>query len=243
MPRLDQLLARNTKRSRRELAKAFRRGEIRDEAGAPIRDAAHRVDGRVTVWLGEHRVELYHRVDVLLHKPIGVVTARRDDRHPTAFELVRHHPLADELRAIGRLDLDCSGLLLWTNDGGHVHAMTHPRRAVPRSYHVALSRAWRTDICTVTIDDHDVDTRGIHRLDATTAHPALKIPGTAACLATIELTTGRFHEVKRIFTALGSEVVGLCRVRHGAWTLPRNLLAGASQLIDLDEGPKASETP
>ncbi|TPV94448.1 MAG: rRNA pseudouridine synthase [Myxococcales bacterium FL481] len=233
MPRLDQLLARNTGWSRRELARAFRRQAVRECDGTPIDNPARSMhELPTTVWLGEHRVELYHRVDVLLHKPVGVVTARRDDRHPHAFELVRHHPLAAELRAIGRLDLDCSGLLLWTNEGSHVHAMTHPRRAVPRRYHVALAGPWRTDIPHVRIDDHDVDTTCIRALSQ--PHVGLRVPPHCEQLAAITLTSGRFHEVKRIFASLGTQVIGLCRVQHGAWSLPDDLAPGESQRINLD---------
>ena len=75
-----------------------------------------------------------------MNKPLGCVTALRDARHPTAYELLAGAPLHAELRAVGRLDLDTSGLLLWTTDGAEIQRLTHPKRAVPRTYQAALAR-------------------------------------------------------------------------------------------------------
>jgi 16S rRNA pseudouridine516 synthase len=67
-------------------------------------------------------------------------------------------------------------------------------------------------------------------------HPALPIPAQAASFARIVLTSGRFHEVKRIFAHLGSEVVGLCRVAHAGLRLPEDLEPGAASIVNLDDG-------
>ena len=83
---------------------------------------------------------LHDQVYLLLHKPVGYVTALRDDRHPVAAALVKDAPLAGELRPVGRLDLDTSGLLLWTTSGPWLQQLTHPKRAVPRRYQAALAR-------------------------------------------------------------------------------------------------------
>ena len=88
----------------------------------------------------ERRLALHDAVHLMLNKPLGVVTALRDERHPTAFALVEGAPLASELRAVGRLDLDTSGLLLWTTDGQWVQRLTHPKRQIPRTYQAALAR-------------------------------------------------------------------------------------------------------
>ena len=85
------------------------------------------------------RSSLFDVARVVLNKPLGCVTALRDPRHPTAYALLRGAPLFDELRPVGRLDLDTSGLLFWTTDGQEIQRLTHPKRAVPRTYQAALA--------------------------------------------------------------------------------------------------------
>ena len=65
-----------------------------------------------------------------------------DARQPVAYALLRGAPLHAELRPVGRLDLDTTGLLIWTTDGQWLHRLTHPRRAVPRTYQAALARIY-----------------------------------------------------------------------------------------------------
>src|SRR5262249_39165571 len=120
MPRLDELLARNLGCSKTAAARAIQTGRVHDDAGAPLPD--RRLDIAVDrlprgVLSDEQRRALHDRGDVMLNKPLGVVTALRDERHPTAYALLRGTPLHAELRAVGRLDLDTTGLLLWTTDG------------------------------------------------------------------------------------------------------------------------------
>lgn len=181
------------------------------------------------VMLEDEPLWLHDELHVLLHKPAGVVTSLRDPVHPTAYTLVAHHPLGEELRAVGRLDLDCSGLLLWTTDGGLLHRMTHPRYAVPRTYHVALARPVDGETPPATLEDGTVThVRSWEPLEPADAHPALLRPGEAEALAQIELDGGAYHEVKRIFAAMGSHVLALARVRHGTVTLPEDLDPGDS---------------
>ena len=149
-----------------------------------------------------------------------------------------------ELKAVGRLDLDATGLLLWTTETPRIHALTHPKRGVPRTYHVALARPWRLpardeqDRVHVRLDD---GTRPrIVTLDALPElerHPALVPPPGTEALASITLLDGAYHEVKRIFAALGSHVLRLSRVAHAGLELPVALEPGAWQLLDALPSP------
>ncbi len=179
----------------------------------------------------EHR--LHDRVRVLLNKPLGCVTALRDPRHPTAYALLREAPLHGELRAVGRLDLDTTGLLLWTNDGGEIQRLTHPKRAVPRTYQAALAHPFGPLPPVLRLDDgHEPNVLALGELARDQAHPSLAVPPETAQLASITLGGGAYHEVRRIFAALGSHVLGLCRVRFGALALPADLPPGGYRLID-----------
>jgi 16S rRNA pseudouridine516 synthase len=175
---------------------------------------------------------------VLLHKPVGCVTALRDARHPTAHALLAGAPLAAELRPVGRLDLDTSGLLLWTTDGQWLQRLTHPKRAVPRTYQAALARPFHAPPAGTPLvldDGHRPSIRALGTLERAAAHPALSVPEGAGALATITVEGGAYHEVRRIFAALGSHVLALARVGFGRLSLPPDLPPGAYRLIAPDD--------
>jgi 16S rRNA pseudouridine516 synthase len=239
MPRVDRLLARNLGLGRRQATRLFRAARVARPDGAILRDPGLRVPPSelpLEVVVDGEPTTLFCRYHLIQHKPRGVVTALRDDRHGTVLELLGDVPLREDLRAVGRLDRDVSGLLLWTTEGDLLHRLTHPRYAVPRVYQAALARphAPLPEGGPLTLDDGYAPTiLGLGPLAEADVHPGLEVPASAGCLATITVGSGRFHEVKRIFMALGSEVVGLCRVSYGPVELPRDLAAGESRAIDL----------
>jgi hypothetical protein len=141
VPRLDLLIAHNLGFSRGVVTRLCRQGRVSTPEGAPLRDPALQIPPAglpMAIQLDDAPHTLYLRYHLLQHKPLGVVTALRDDRHATAYDLLKGAPLHKDLRAAGRLDLETSGLLLWTTEGPLLHRMTHPRYAVPRVYQAAL---------------------------------------------------------------------------------------------------------
>ncbi len=214
----------------------FKAGRIRSRGGEPLRakDSVPPSELPLEVLVDEERTVLRSRYDLILHKPLGVVTAHEDRRHPTAYALLRDAPLFGDLRAVGRLDKETSGLLMWTTDGTLLHRITHPRYAVPRTYHVALERAPAPLPGRLVLDDgYAPDIIEYGARDPADLHPALHRPDPARAFASITITTGRFHEVRRIFAALDSHVLGLARVRFGPVELPVDLLAGEYRAHDL----------
>ena len=156
MPRLDLLIAHNLGLSRGQVTKLCRSGRVLSLEGAPMKDPSLQIPPSAlpqTILLDGRPHPLHVRYHLLQHKPVGVVTALRDDRHPTAYGLIRDVPLARDLRAVGRLDLETSGLLLWTTEGPLLHRLTHPRYAVRRTYQAALSGPWRSPLPDLTLDD------------------------------------------------------------------------------------------
>jgi 16S rRNA pseudouridine516 synthase len=238
LPRLDALLARNLGWSRPAGRAAMADDRIaiagatasdpRRDVGAGELPLAAAVDGAP--------VTLVDVARVLLNKPIGCVTALRDARHPTAYALLRSAPLHGELRPVGRLDIDTSGLLLWTTDGAEIQRLTHPKRAVPRTYQAALANDHGPLPAALVLEDghrpHITDLSPLARADA---HPSLDVPADARALASITIAGGAYHEVRRIFVALGSHVLALCRVRFGSFDLPRDLAPGAFRLLGPQE--------
>lgn len=239
MPRLDELLARNLGISKSVVARLCDEGRIRGADGTALRDrkiafapAADATGPVARVLVDDDEIALFQSAVVLQHKPIGVVTALRDARHPTAYALLQDAPLFGELRAVGRLDLESSGLLLWTTDGPLIQRLTHPKRRVPRTYQAALAGPFRPPPPDLTLEDgHRPEIVELTALPRAQAHPALLIGPDVTELARITIVGGAYHEVRRIFAALGSHVVGLCRVSFGAYTLPDDLAAGAWRLV------------
>jgi 16S rRNA pseudouridine516 synthase len=232
--RIDHLLARNLGCSRAEARRLIAAGEVQDEATGQLLDdprAQHSagapvlVEGRPLLLL-----EAYH---AMLNKPVGYLSALVDERHPVAYTLMRDAPLRDELRPVGRLDLDTTGLLLWTTDGTWLHRLTHPKYGLPRTYHAALARPFRTPQDLVLEDGHRPDLREL-ALEAQ-PHPALARPADTALYARITIVGGAYHEVRRIFAALGSHVLALCRVQFGRLALPPDLPLGEHRAIRMDE--------
>ena len=237
MIRLDALLARNLGCSKTAAAALLAAGRVLDEVGQVLADRRRAVDEAtlpLPVSVDGARRALVAEAHVLLNKPTGVVTALRDPVHRTAYELVRAAPLHGELRPVGRLDMETTGLLLWTSDGAWVSRLTHPKREVPRTYEAALARPHRPLPHELVLDDgHRPRVQTLTALARDAAHPSLLAPPETAAFATITVVGGAYHEVRRIFAALGSHVLGLCRVGFGRLTLPRGLAMGDFVPIDI----------
>lgn len=265
MSRLGELLARNLGISKTAAARLIDEGRVCDAAGVPYMDrkvivsagipagmaaamAAAPVGTEVatspnvpTVFVDGDAVSLWSAALVMLHKPVGVVTALRDNVHPTAYDLLREAPLFSLLRAAGRLDLETSGLLLWTSEGALIQRLTHPKRRVPRTYQAALAGPFAPPPPELVLDDgHRPELLELRALGPTEIHPGLIVPADGAVLATVTIVGGAYHEVRRLFAALGTHVVGLCRTRFGAYELPGDLPPGGWRTLPLPAGFEGS---
>jgi len=218
---LERLLARNLPCSRKEARRLLDR--TREELPGELSAAA--LPCRISV--GGQSVELHDSFHLMLNKPAGCVTALADQTHDTASACIQGAPLFPELRPVGRLDLDTTGLLLWTTDGSWLHKLTHPRSAVQRTYHAVLERPFGPlPEALVLRDGHRPRILDLRLLQASETHPSLLKPASANIFATITIAGGAYHEIRRIFAALGSHVSSLCRVSFGALEMPADLALG-----------------
>jgi pseudouridine synthase len=145
---------------------------------------------------------------VILNKPRGYVTSRRDPRgRPVVTDLVR---TAVRLYPVGRLDFDVEGLLLLTNDGALTHRLLHPRYGLPRTYDATVQGR-------VAPEDRARWARGVLLDDGPARPTAVEILRTASDVSRVRLTftEGRKHEVKRYCEALGRPILTLRRVAFG----------------------------
>lgn len=207
LERLQKVLARAGVASRRASEQLIREGKVAVN-GRTVTEMGLRVDprrDRVTVAgrrLGPLPAPDRH---VLLHKPRGTITTRRDPRaRKTVYAYVDESE--GPLIYVGRLDRDAEGLLLFTSDGELAHRLTHPRYGVAREYRVLV--------------EGPLDEERLRREAATGVQleegrsAPFEVSGGEGEWR-IVLREGRTHQVKRIFAALGGRVVRLRRVRFG----------------------------
>lgn len=215
--RLDKFLGGLTPLSRSMARKAILAGEVTIN-GAIARDAAVKISDTDEVrYRGElltHPALLY----VMLHKPVGVVCATEDGTHRTVLDLI-DEPWRYELHVAGRLDIDTTGLVLLTNDGEWSHRVTSPRHKQPKQYFVTTADPIEPHYIT-----RFADSMLLEGDDKPTLPAALDIIDTHH--ANLTLQEGRYHQVKRMFGAMGNRVTALHRFAIGKVTLDADLPEG-----------------
>ena len=155
---------------------------------------------------------------VMLHKPAGILTAARDAKQPTVMDLLPPVYRGIGCMPVGRLDKDTTGLLLLTTDGELNHRLLSPGRHVDKTYRAVVEG---------TLEERDTETfaAGMDLGDFTAQPARLTILGPS--LAEVVISEGKFHQVKRMFAAVGHPLTGLTRLRIGCVTLDEALPAGA----------------
>lgn len=173
-------------------------------------------------------------VYVMLHKPVGVVSATRDDKHRTVIDLL-DRPDRHQLHIVGRLDLNSSGLLLLTNDGCWSRQLTSPEHKVAKVYRVTLANP----ISSVRVDEYVAAfAAGMYfPFENITTRPAgLRV--ISEHVAEVTLEEGRYHQIKRMFGRFRNPVIGLHRLAIGALALDEMLLPGQSRELTLLESAR-----
>jgi len=233
MARLDRLLANLGYGSRRDVQALVSGGQVTLD-GAAIKDAGRKI--AVTADLPLHLEIRGVPVDppapliLLMHKPLGVVCSHREDGERIYDLLPKRWRIRDPaLSSVGRLDKDTSGLLLITDDGDFLHRVISPKRHVPKVYRAALDRP-------LTGREAEAFASGTLMLegeDKPLLPAALEVLGEREARLTI--TEGRYHQVRRMFAAVGNHVVGLHRERIGGLVLPDDLEAGGYRILSAAE--------
>ncbi len=230
------LIARNAGLSRKQVKALLRAGRVHDAAGERLDDAALPLTPTqlpVEIRIDSEPLTLHHRFSLLLNKPLGVITAQRDARHPTAYACLSESPLFAELRGVGRLDKDTSGLLVVAKSDRAHHGLSEQFAAhtVERRY-LAL--------CYGVPDAGDPRLRGLrgvsfesgsilkittqlnrHRTErqkqavswaggrhAVTRAKVVETFHDAASLVECQLETGRTHQIRVHMAYVGHGLVG-----------------------------------
>lgn len=154
----------------------------------------------------------------MLNKPQGYVCSTDDPDHPTVLYFLEE-PVAYKLHAAGRLDIDTTGLVLMTDDGQWSHRITSPRHHCEKTYLVTLEHPLADD----TAAQFEAGVQ-LHNEDSLTK-PA-QLEKIEDCLVRLTLSEGRYHQVKRMFAAVGNRVIALHRERIGEIVMDEDLEPG-----------------
>lgn len=215
--RLDKFITHATDLTRTQAQRAIRAGRVCVNGG-PVRDPSAHIDNDVAVELDGRPVVACGARYYMLNKPAGYVCAARDDRHATVLDLLDVTNKAD-LHVAGRLDLDTTGLVLLSDDGEWTHRVTSPRRLHTKTYRVALAEPLPEPAAAAMA-------RGLHlRGEKRVCAPA-HIERIDALQLRVVITEGKYHQVRRMFAALGNHVLSLHRERIGSVALDADLPAG-----------------
>lgn len=230
--RLDKYLTEMGEGTRSQIKEMARKGRIFVD-GIPEKKAERKihpeqnqvsVDGRLVSYV---RYEYY-----MLNKPQGVVSATEDSRYQTVIGLIADRKRND-LFPVGRLDIDTEGLLLITNDGDLAHQLLSPKKHVDKVYFACVEGELPPDAKQRMAE-------GLVLSDGTPTRPALLEilkQGNEEAASEIRLTIreGKFHQVKRMFEALGCCVVYLKRMSMGSLTLDEDLRPGEYRPLKEEE--------
>lgn len=229
MERLDKVIASQGKYSRSEVKKLVKKGlvavnksvvKISDLKVDPQKDEIS-VDGEVLCY----KKHIY----IMLNKPQGVISASTDKSQKTVVDLVPAELFRDGLFPAGRLDGDTVGFVLITDDGDFAHRILSPKNHIAKTYHAVLQRE-------ITADDIESFKKGVELSDGTLCLEAELSPLKAdAPMAEIIICEGKYHQVKRMFAALGNKVLFLKRVKMGELSLDESLEEGQCREITDEE--------
>lgn len=219
--RLDKILSDMGWGTRKEARKLIKKGLV-SVNDAIIRDPAWKVEpDKCHLKVGGENVSYQKYIYVMLNKPAGYLSATEDERDKTVLDLLSPKDQAYHPFPVGRLDKDTEGLLILTNDGKLGHTLTTPKKKIAKTYYAVIKGK-------VTDDDIKTFAQGVVLEDGYETKSAeltiLKSDETSE----IELVIyeGKYHQVKRMFQAVGKKVLYLKRLGIGKLLLDESLESG-----------------
>jgi 16S rRNA pseudouridine516 synthase len=195
-------------------------GQLATDLSQPIDQFSHvALDGSV--------LQNNSRKYIMINKPVGVVSATKDEQHKTVMDLLCEEDATD-LHIVGRLDLNSSGLLLLTNDGEWSRALMSPENKVSKVYEVTLENPITQNYIQAFAEGmyfsyEDITTKPAH-LEILSEH-----------VAKVTLEEGRYHQIKRMFGRFRNPVLALHRVSIGEIKLDNGLAPGEYRALTHDE--------
>lgn len=236
--RIDKLLCEMNIGSRSEVKALLKKGQILAD-GVKICKPETKVNEQIVVISFQGKDYRYRPyVYYMLNKPIDVVSATRDEKDKTVLDLLKAHlekvnnqnatgiPICD-IFPVGRLDKDTVGLILLTNDGELSHRLLSPKKHVPKTYYVETDKE-------LTAEGKKMLEQGVDIGEDTLTKEAI-VNYCGICKYELTITEGKFHQVKRMFSAVGLKVIYLKRLSMGSLVLDESLQEGEIRELTQEE--------
>lgn len=226
--RLDKFLAEAGGCTRSEAKLLIKSGKVTVN-GKIVKKADEKIDEKADAVFMKNEEIKYHKYEYyMLNKPAGVVSATSDEKDKTVISLIGSN--RKDLFPVGRLDKDTEGLLLITNDGVLAHNLLSPKKHVNKKYYAKISGY-------VTKDTVSVFAEGLKISNEFTAMPAKLEIITSDEVSEIYVTIqeGKYHQIKKMFIAVGMEVIYLKRISMKNLVLDKNLAPGMYRELKEDE--------
>lgn len=228
--RIDKMLANLGFGSRKEVKQLLKSGAVQINETV-IKDAKAHVDPiHDVVTLNGEEVHYKEYTYLMMNKPPGVISATEDTREETVIDLLGIEDQVFEPFPVGRLDKDTEGLLIITNDGQLAHRLLSPKKHVPKKYFAVIEGE-------VTEEDIEAFKEGVVLDDGYLTKPGELTIIKSGLSSDIELTIseGKFHQVKRMFQAVGKRVIYLKRMTMGPIELDETLELGEYRELTEEE--------
>lgn len=229
MERLDKLICSQTTLTRSEAGRLIRIGRVTVD-GTVCRQASLKVDpAAVSVTVEGKPLGYARRVYFMLNKPAGILCVSRDKKVRTVVDLLPEEQRRRGLFPAGRLDKDTHGLVLLTDDGALAHEMLSPRHHIPKTYEVRLDKPLEEAAVAAFCAGPTLE-------DGTVCMEArLEIIAEDRTAARVVIYEGKFHQIKRMFAAVGYHVEWLKRTAMGGLLLDETLAEGESRPLTEQE--------
>ena len=229
--RLDKYLAEMGVGTRQEVKKQIRQGKAAVN-GTVVKAADTKIDETSDeVTISGRNISYVSYEYYMLNKPAGVVSATEDRRDTTVIDLIKEKKRKD-LFPVGRLDKDTEGLLLITNDGDLAHRLLAPKKHVDKVYYAKIDGMVTEEDVKRFAEGIDI---GAEEEEMTRPAKLDIMKSTEESEIRLTIHEGKFHQVKRMFLAVGKEVTYLKRERMGTLCLDENLKPGEYRLLTEEE--------
>ena len=223
MIRLDKYLSEMGVGTRQEVKKMIRKGQIKIDGYVVLKPEVKVDEIKQTVYVDDQPV-IYEKYEYyLLNKPQGVISATEDSCERTVLDLISSKKRRD-LFPVGRLDKDTEGLLLITNDGGLAHKLLSPKKHVDKTYSAEVEGRVTEEIVRIFANGVNI---GNEENEEWTLPAKLNVlQSEASSKVRLTIQEGKFHQVKRMFQAVGMKVTYLKRETMGPLMLDKDLNPG-----------------
>lgn len=224
--RLDKYICDMNIASRKD-AKKIIKSKLISVNGITINDPGFQVnENNDVIKYGDKIIKYEKYVYYMLNKPSGVVSATEDNISKTVIDILKEENIKD-LFPVGRLDKDTVGLLLITNDGEFCHKLTSPNHNITKKYYVGCDK----EVTSAAVNMLET---GILLKDDGLTKPA-KVTIVNSNEIILEISEGKYHQVKRMLAATGNKVIYLKRISIGSLNLDENLKEGEYRRLTSEE--------